>query len=109
MSSQRLSWLGFQFFLVGTFAWIAVALFTLFDATVVVNWNPPAGSAPLYAPNVAAAGAAIGFGIGGGLCFLGAALLYGKALGKAVPPAESAAPVTTLDRGAITTRPSVPF
>jgi hypothetical protein len=92
MSSQRPSVLGFQFFLIGSFAWIAAALFALFDPRVVVNSNPQVGSTPLYAPNVAAAGAAIGFGIGGGLCFLGAAILYGKEWGNAVPPKESVEP-----------------
>ena len=109
MPSRRLSPLGFQFFLLGTFAWIAAALFVLLDPTVVVNSNPQVGGTPIYAPNVAAAGAAIGFGIGGGLCFLGAAILYGKERGKAVTPAESAESAAAPDRGAITTsRASTP-
>jgi hypothetical protein len=90
MSRQRPAALGFQFFVLGTLAWVAAALFALCDQRVVVNSNPQVGSTPVYGPNVAAAGAAIGFGIGGGLCFLGAALLYGKASGEPVAAAESA-------------------
>jgi len=97
MASQRPSVLGFQFFLVGIFAWIAAALFALLDPRVVVNSNPQVGGTPIYAPNVAAAGAAIGFGIGGGLCFLGAAILYGTERGKAVTPANPAEPLYGLE------------
>ena len=98
MVSQRPSVLGFQFFLVGTLAWIAAALFALLDQRVVVNSNVQAGPAPIYAPNAAAAGAAVGFGIGGGLCFLGAAILYGKERGKPVTPGDSAEPVAAADQ-----------
>jgi hypothetical protein len=89
MSSQH-QFLGFQFFMVGTLAWIAAALFAILDPLVVVKTEGP--KAPEYAPNVAAAGAAFGFGVGGGLCFLGAALLYGKERGKAFDPPGPAEP-----------------
>jgi hypothetical protein len=78
MSSQRQSSLGFQFFLVGTFAWVVAALLALLEPRVLVK--PEVGREPAqYAPNLAAAGASLGFGIGGGLCLLGAAVLYAKA------------------------------
>lgn len=78
MSGQRQSSLGFQFFLVGTFAWIAAALFALWEPRVLVKAD--VGREPAqYAPNLAAAGASLGLGIGGGLCLLGAAVLYAKA------------------------------
>jgi hypothetical protein len=109
MSNQGHSVLGFQFFLAGALAWIASALFALLDSRVVVNSNPQVGSEPIYAPNVAAAGAAIGFGIGGGLCILGAAILYGKERAKAVSLAVSPRPDASPDGGAIrTSEPSTP-
>ncbi len=54
-----------QFFLVvlGLAAWIAAASFALGDPTINDT-----------APNIASAGAACGFAIAGGICFLGAAL-----------------------------------
>jgi hypothetical protein len=109
MSSQRHAALGFQFFLVGGFAWIAAALLAVLLPTVVVNSSPHPGSAALYAPNMAAAGAALGLGIGGGLCFLGAAILYGKEERIAVTRADSDEPANASDRGAFTTaRTSTP-
>jgi hypothetical protein len=114
MSNQRYAALGFQFFLMGGFAWIAAALIAVFLPTVVVNSNPQVGSTPLHAPNIAAAGAALGFGIGGGLCFLGAAFLYGKVERIVVPPLDPAPPATTpgrqpassADRGAFASAPA---
>jgi hypothetical protein len=83
---QRHSSLGFQFFLIGTFAWIAAALFALLEPRVLVKED--VGREPAqYAPNLAAAGAALGFGIGGGLSLLGAALLYSKA-GDSLPASD---------------------
>jgi hypothetical protein len=78
MSHQRQSSLGFQFFLVGSLAWIGAALFGFFEPRVLVKQD--VGREPAqYAPNLTAAGASVGLGIGGGLCLLGAALLYAKA------------------------------
>jgi hypothetical protein len=100
MTSRRHAALGFQFFLMGGFAWIAAALFAVFLPTVVVNSNPQGGNTPQYAPHMAAAGAALGLGVGGGLCFLGAALLYGKEERIPAPPADPSERVTGSDPGA---------
>ncbi len=58
-----------QFFLVvlGLAAWIAAASFALGDPTIQLGNNGTA-------PNIASAGAACGFAIAGGICFLGAVL-----------------------------------
>ena len=76
MPSRRRSLLGCQFFLIGTLAWIAAVFFAVMSPRVPVKEIGP--TAPEYAPNVAAAGVAVGLGVGGGLCLLGAAILYAK-------------------------------
>ena len=65
-----------KFFLVvlGLVAWVAAALFGAIPTTV--DSELPAGSGKAYVktPSPAGAGAACGFAVAGGLCFLGAAL-----------------------------------
>jgi hypothetical protein len=51
----------------GLVAWVAAFIFGASETTVVVESNKKA-------PNVASAGAACGFAIAGGLCFVGAVL-----------------------------------
>ena len=58
MSHQRQSSLGFQFFLVGTLAWLGAALFGLYEPRVLVKQD--VGREPAqYAPNLTAAGASV--------------------------------------------------
>jgi hypothetical protein len=95
MPSRRRSFLGCQFFLLGTFAWTAAVFFAVMSPRVPVKEVGP--TAPEYAPNVAAAGAALGLGIGGGLCLLGAALLYSKGRGKKVVRPGPAKPAGAAD------------
>ena len=65
-----------QFFLalLGLVAWFAAALFGVLPATVEVQAATAAGTANVKAPSPSGAGAACGFAVAGGLCFLGAAL-----------------------------------
>jgi len=69
--------------LLGLVAWVAAALFgaipTTVDAEVAVGDR---GTAHVKAPSPAGAGAACGFAVAGGLCFLGAALAPRSGAGK---------------------------
>src|SRR5262245_27660079 len=88
-----------QFFLVvlGLVAWVVAALFgaipTTVDTQIAVGDR---GTAQVKAPSPAGAGAACGFAVAGGLCFLGAALASRPGGGK--PGAE---PATATDRGGV--------
>jgi hypothetical protein len=64
--------------IVGLFGWVAAGLYTVlpFLNTVEVESLAATGAkVKIQAANPAAAGASCGFGVGGGLCFLGAALV----------------------------------
>ena len=59
----------------GLLGWAAAGLFAVLPLTVKVEAPSPAGGkVEIQAANPAAVGASCGFAIGGGLCFLGAAL-----------------------------------
>jgi hypothetical protein len=58
----------------GLLAWIAAALFGALPMTVDAEVAVGTGTAHVKTPNPAGAGAACGFAVAGGLCFLGAAL-----------------------------------
>lgn len=64
-----------QFFLVvlGLVAWVAAALFGILPTTVDAEVAAGAGTAHVKTPSLAGAGAACGFAVAGGLCFLAAA------------------------------------
>jgi hypothetical protein len=80
-----------QFFLVvlGLMAWVAAALFGAIPTTVDAEVAAGGGTAHVKTTNPAGAGAACGFAVAGGLCFLGAALASRPGGGK--PDAEQAA------------------
>jgi hypothetical protein len=61
--------------LLGLLAWIVAALLAITVPTTPVTLPASAGGGTVRAeaPNLAAAGAACGFAIGGAICFLGAA------------------------------------
>jgi hypothetical protein len=67
--------------ILGVIAWIVAIGFGLDQRAFLTR--------DAYAPNITAAGAACGFAVAGGLCFLGAALYSRIAPEKPVPPTES--------------------
>jgi hypothetical protein len=75
----------------GVVAWVVALYFGCWGTvktTAPKTPTPAVGSGQtvdVEQPNVAAAGAACGFGIGGGLCFLGAALAASRFGGGAAP------------------------
>jgi hypothetical protein len=64
------------FVVLGLLGWVTSGLFATLPSlnTVETETQTPNGRAMIRVTNSAAAGAACGFGVGGGLCFLGAAL-----------------------------------
>jgi hypothetical protein len=58
----------------GLLAWVAAALFGAFPTTVESAVAAGGGTARVQVPSPSGAGAACGFAIAGGLCFLGAGL-----------------------------------
>jgi hypothetical protein len=63
----------------GLLGWAAAGLFAVVPLTVKVEApSPTGGKVEIQATNPAAIGASCGFAIGGGLCFLGAALAAGR-------------------------------
>ncbi len=60
----------------GLLGWVAGGLFAVLPPlnTIETETQTPNGRATVRVANPAAAGVASGFGVGGGLCFLGAAL-----------------------------------
>src|SRR5437763_1109243 len=83
MNRQIISARVFFLSLLGLVAWVAAALFgalpTTVDAGVAVGDR---GTATVKAPSPSGAGAACGFAVAGGLCFLGAALAARPGGGK---------------------------
>ena len=65
-----------QFFLavLGLVAWVAAALFGAIPTTVNAQVAAGGGTAHVMTPSPSGAGAACGFAVAGGLCFLGTAL-----------------------------------
>jgi hypothetical protein len=62
--------------LLGMLAWAGAVLFGVVLTTTEVDIQVPGvGKAAVRAPNTAGAGAACGFAIAGGLCFVGAAVV----------------------------------
>ncbi len=72
--------------LLGLLAWVVAGVFAVADPTVMVRQ----GNTTAEVANVAAAGAACGFAIAGGLCLLGAALTSKE--GDAPKPTKPAGP-----------------
>jgi hypothetical protein len=66
----------------GLLAWAAAGLFGAVPMTVDAEVAAGAGTAHVRTPNPAAGGAAGGFAVAGGLCFLGAALASRPGGGK---------------------------
>ncbi len=62
--------------ILGLIAWVAAIIFGAAQATVEVDQVTDAvhNTKIVRAPNIASAGAACGFAIAGGMCFIGAAL-----------------------------------
>jgi hypothetical protein len=58
----------------GLLAWVVAALFGIFPTTVESAVAAGGGTARAVVPSPSGAGAACGFAIAGGLCFLGAGL-----------------------------------
>jgi hypothetical protein len=82
------------FVVLGLLAWVAAALFGIFPTTVETAVAAGGGTARAFVPSPSGAGAACGFAIAGGLCFLGAGLASrSRGVG---PDAES---VITRDTG----------
>jgi hypothetical protein len=78
--------------LLGLMGWAAAGLFAFLPFLNTVKIEAPSsagGKVEIRAVNPAAAGASCGFGVGGGLCFLGAALAAGR--GRQTSRDESAA------------------
>ena len=75
----------------GLIAWVAAIMFGANQTTVDVEQIPGPGynKSTVKAPNIASAGAACGFAIAGGLCFVGAVLA------SRLPQKESASSETT--------------
>jgi hypothetical protein len=63
----------------GLLAWAIAGTFGFFGATATA---PPSGRTEVPSLNFAAGGAAAGFAIAGGLCFLGAALASRNNVGR---------------------------
>lgn len=73
----------------GVIAWVIAFGFGAYSTTDA-EAATASGRVNVKTPNVAAAGAACGFGIGGGLCFLGAALVAQRGrLGPVVAEEEN--------------------
>lgn len=75
----------------GVIAWIIAIAFGILVQTVEIENTSPSGNTTLRAkaPNIVAAGAACGFAIAGGLCFLGAALLSRTSANESPQPPDS--------------------
>jgi hypothetical protein len=86
----------------GVLAWGAAVYFGNWGTVKAVAPKPPTPevvssveTVAVEEPNIAAAGAACGFAIGGGLCFLGAALAAAKlGGGAALQPTAAACAIT---------------
>ena len=88
----------------GTFL-IVVGLLCLVTAGGFGSWQtvrvPRTGDATAEAPNVTGAGAACGFAIAGGLCFLGVAVAESRRLESVPPSSKDAEPGAAPDPGHI--------
>ena len=74
----------------GIIAW-GIAIFFGLDQTVDAEQVNPGANylAKVKTPNIVAAGAACGFAIAGGLCFLGAAIVVRSSANESTKPSDS--------------------
>ena len=82
--------------ILGVIAWAIAIIFTIAVPTIDVESGTATGKVVLKAPNVAAAHAAGGFAIAGGLCFVGAVLASRTSSGESKSPSESTPPKTNV-------------
>jgi hypothetical protein len=80
----------------GLIAWVAAIMFGANQTTVDVEQIPGPGynKSTVKAPNIASAGAACGFAIAGGLCFVGAVLASRSSRNESPAPDPAEIPDT---------------